>query len=223
MFDNENNQKVKEDLTEEEKDQNQKDPAEENGQDQERDDHSKDSSEEVKEDTDQDPSEEEKPSAETEEAAEEADPLQQELESLRQEAREFEEKYLKLYAEFENFKRRNRQEIDLNNKYKDQKFAEDLLPVLDNLERAMAIEGDDDSFASLKKGVEMVYNEFLNIFNKRDITVIEAEGREFDPNFHQAVMTEPSEEGSGIVIEEFQKGYMLKDRVIRASMVKVSE
>jgi len=223
LFDNENNQKVKEDLTEEEKDQNQKDPAEENGQDQERDDHSKDSSEEVKEDTDQDPSEEEKPSAETEEAAEEADPLQLELESLRREAREFEEKYLKLYAEFENFKRRNRQEIDLNNKYKDQKFAEDLLPVLDNLERAMAIEGDDDSFASLKKGVEMVYNEFLNIFNKRDITVIEAEGREFDPNFHQAVMTEPSEEESGIVIEEFQKGYMLKDRVIRASMVKVSE
>src|SRR5690625_2362594 len=223
LFDNENNQKVKEDLTEEEKDQNQKDPAEENGQDQERDDHSKDSSEEVKEDTDQDPSEEEKPSAETEEAAEEADPLQLELESLRREAREFEEKYLKLYAEFENFKRRNRQEIDLNNKYKDQKFAEDLLPVLDNLERAMAIEGDDDSFASLKKGVEMVYNEFLNIFNKRDITVIEAEDREFDTNFHQAVMTEPSEEESGIVIEEFQKGYMLKDRVIRASMVKVSE
>lgn len=233
MFDNENNQKVKEDLTEEEKDQKQEYTAEEKRQDQDRDDHSKESSEEEKEETDQDPAEEASPSAEGEEApessavseetAEEADPHQQELESLRQEAREFEEKYLKLYAEFENFKRRNKQEIDLNNKYKDQKFAEDLLPVLDNLERAMAIEGDDDSFASLKKGVEMVYNEFLNIFNKRDITVIEAEGKEFDPNFHQAVMTEPSEEESGIVIEEFQKGYLLKDRVIRASMVKVSE
>ena len=234
LFDNDNNQKVKDDLTEEEKEQKQEMKEDASGEEKEQkedlDDHSKDPADE-----EQDSTEGESPSAEdesepvpessavSEETAEEADSHQQELERLRQEAREYEEKYLKLYAEFENFKRRNRQEIDLNNKYKDQKFAEDFLPVLDNLERAMAIEGDNESFASLKKGVEMVYNEFLNIFNKRDITVIEAEGKEFDPNFHQAVMTEPSEEESGIVLEEFQKGYQLKDRVIRASMVKVSE
>ncbi|MCD2136841.1 nucleotide exchange factor GrpE [Salinicoccus halitifaciens] len=233
LFDNDNNQKVKDDLTEEEKEQMQevKEDAsgEEKEQKQDLDDHSKDPADEEQEnDNEQDSAEDEsepvpESSAVSEETAEEADSHQQELERLKQEAQEYEEKYLKLYAEFENFKRRNRQEIDLNNKYKDQKFAEDLLPVLDNLERAMAIEGDNDSFASLKKGVEMVYNEFLNIFNKRDITVIEAEGKEFDPNFHQAVMTEPSEEESGIVLEEFQKGYQLKDRVIRASMVKVSE
>lgn len=155
--------------------------------------------------------------------ADEVDLHQQEIDNLNDEVKSQEDKYLKLYAEFENFKRRNKQEIDLNNKYKEQKFAEDLLPVLDNLERAMDIEGETEAFASLKKGVEMVYNDFLNIFGKHDITVIESAGKEFDPNVHQAVMTEPSEEGSGIVIEEFQKGYMLKDRVIRPSMVKVSE
>lgn len=162
-------------------------------------------------------------SAVSEETADEVDPHQQEIDNLKEEVKSQEDKYLKLYAEFENFKRRNKQEIDLNNKYKEQKFTEDLLPVLDNLERAMDIEGETEAFVSLKKGVEMVYNDFLNIFSKHDITVIESTGKEFDPNVHQAVMTEPSKEGSGVVIEEFQKGYMLKDRVIRPSMVKVSE
>ncbi|WP_407927605.1 nucleotide exchange factor GrpE [Lacicoccus qingdaonensis] len=162
-------------------------------------------------------------SAVSEETADEVDPHQQEIDNLKEEVKSQEDKYLKLYAEFENFKRRNKQEIDLNNKYKEQKFTEDLLPVIDNLERAMDIEGETEAFASLKKGVEMVYNDFLNIFSKHDITVIESTGKEFDPNVHQAVMTEPSKEGSGVVIEEFQKGYMLKDRVIRPSMVKVSE
>lgn len=134
-----------------------------------------------------------------------------------------EAKYLKLLAEFENFKRRNKQEIDTNNKYRDQKFAEDLLPVLDNMERALSIEGDSEAFTSLKKGVEMVYNDFSNAFYSHDITEIKSVGEVFDPNFHQAVMTEPSDEESGIVIEEFQKGYVLKDRVLRPSMVKVSE
>jgi molecular chaperone GrpE len=123
----------------------------------------------------------------------------------------------------ENFKRRNKQEIDTNNKYRDQKFAEDLLPVLDNMERALSIEGDSEAFTSLKKGVEMVYNDFSNAFYSHDITEIKSVGEVFDPNFHQAVMTEPSDEESGIVIEEFQKGYVLKDRVLRPSMVKVSE
>lgn len=162
-------------------------------------------------------------SAVSEETVDEIDPHQQEIDNLKDEVKTQEDKYLKLYAEFENFKRRNRQEIDLNNKYKEQKFAEDLLPVLDNLERAMDIEGETEAFTSLKKGVEMVYKDFLNIFSKHEVTVIESTGKEFDPNVHQAVMTEASEEGSGIVIEEFQKGYMLKDRVIRPSMVKVSE
>lgn len=146
-----------------------------------------------------------------------------ELLSLKEQVEESENKYLKLYAEFENFKRRNRQEAELNSKYKDQKFAENLLPVLDNLERALAIDGTDESFIALNKGVEMVYKNLVETLEKHDIKAIDALNQPFDPNFHQAVMTEASDSESDIVIEEFQKGYILKDRVIRPTMVKVSE
>src|SRR5699024_4943214 len=136
---------------------------------------------------------------------------------------ENENKYLKLMAEFENFKRRNRQEMELNNKYKDQKFAEDLLPVIDNLERALAIEGEEESFIALYKGVDMVYRNLLESLENHDIRVNDGFYQQFDTNDDQAVMTEEVEgKASCIVIEEFQKGYILKDRVIRPTMVKVS-
>ncbi|WP_031549000.1 nucleotide exchange factor GrpE [Salinicoccus luteus] len=148
---------------------------------------------------------------------------EEEIEALKQQVETEENKYLKLYAEFENFKRRNRQEMETNNKYKNQDIVEDLLPIIDNFERALKIEGDSESFNSLLKGVEMVYNDLVNTLMKNDVKEIESVGQAFDPNYHQAVMTEASDEEDGIVIEEFQKGYMLKDRVIRPSMVKVSE
>ena len=147
----------------------------------------------------------------------------EEIESLKQQVETEENKYLKRYAEFENFKRRNRQEMETNNKYKHQEMVEDLLPIIDNFERALKIEGDSESFNSLLKGVEMVYNDLVNTLMKHDVREIESVGQPFDPNYHQAVMTEASDEDDGIVIEEFQKGYILKDRVIRPSMVKVSE
>ena len=149
--------------------------------------------------------------------------LEDELLSMKEQVEESENKYLKLYAEFENFKRRNRQEAQLNSKYKDQKFAENLLPVIDNLERALAIDGTDESFIALNKGVEMVYKNLVETLEKHDIKAIDALNQPFDPNFHQAVMTEAADSESDIVIEEFQKGYILKDRVIRPTMVKVSE
>ena len=163
-------------------------------------------------------------SSETEDVVDtEEDPKDEKIKELQQAVEENENKYLKLMAEFENFKRRNRQEMELNNKYKDQKFAEDLLPVIDNLERALAIEGEEESFIALNKGVDMVYRNLLESLENHDIKVIDALDQEFDPNFHQAVMTEEVGKASGLVIEEFQKGYILKDRVIRPSMVKVSE
>lgn len=171
------------------------------------------------------PEQEETVKEETAEETEENEEVSQEDEllSLKEQVEESENKYLKLYAEFENFKRRNRQEAELNSKYKDQKFAENLLPVLDNLERALAIDGTDESFIALNKGVEMVYKNLVETLEKHDIKAIDALNQPFDPNFHQAVMTEASDSESDIVIEEFQKGYILKDRVIRPTMVKVSE
>lgn len=155
---------------------------------------------------------------------EQAEPtVEDEMNDLKQQVEDSENKYLKLYAEFENYKRRNRQEAELNNKYKDQKFAEHLLPVIDNLQRALSIEGEHESFIALNKGVEMVYNNLMETLEQHDIKAIDALNQPFDPNFHQAVMTEASDEEEGIIIEEFQKGYILKDRVIRPTMVKVSE
>src|SRR5699024_1437028 len=146
-----------------------------------------------------------------------------ELLTMKEQLEECENKYLKLYAEFEYCIRRNRQETELNNKYKVHKLTEDLLPEIDNLERALVIKGTDEIFNALHKGVEMVYNNLVETLEKHEIKAIEALNQPFDPNFHQAVMTEESDTESNIVIEEFQKGYILKDRVIRPTMVKVSE
>lgn len=156
----------------------------------------------------------------SEEVEEEKDPVELLEEKLEKE----ENKYLKLYAEFENYKRRSREEAERTNKYKNQSLATDLLSVLDNLERALQETGDSESFESLHKGVEMIYKDFLNKLEANGITQIQALDEQFDPNYHQAVMAE-SKDGveAGIVIEELQKGYLLKDRVIRPSMVKVSE
>ena len=102
--------------------------------------------------------------------------------------------------------------------------AEQLLPVLDNFERALAVETTNEESKSILTGVDMVYRQFIEALNQEGIEEIEALGEPFDPHFHQAVMQEKSEEHeSGIVIEVLQKGYRLKDRVIRPSMVKVSE
>lgn len=174
------------------------------------------------EETDKEEATEETPEQEETEENDEVS-LEDELVSMKEQVEESENKYLKLYAEFENFKRRNRQEAELNSKYKDQKFAENLLPVIDNLERALAIDGTDESFTALNKGVEMVYKNLVETLEKHDIKAIDALNQPFDPNFHQAVMTEATDTESDIVIEEFQKGYILKDRVIRPTMVKVSE
>lgn len=185
------------------------------------------SEEDVKEEVQvEDQSSEDEVDAEADENEEEDPELkakEEEIEALKQQVETEENKYLKLYAEFDNFKRRNRQEMEINNKYKNQDIVEDLLPIIDNFERALKIEGDSESFNSLLKGVEMVYNDLVNTLMKNDVKEIESVGQSFDPNYHQAVMTEASDEEDGIVIEEFQKGYMLKDRVIRPSMVKVSE
>lgn len=190
------------------------------------DENSNEESEEVSDDT-EDVTEvvvEREDTDEEQEELSETEQLKEEIETLKSTLEEEENKYLKLLAEVENFKRRKNQEIELQKKYKEQALAEDLLSVLDNLERALAVEDDSEAFSSLKKGVDMVYKDFIKVFESHDIKPIESVGAEFDPNVHQAVMTEPDDSvESNIVIEEFQKGYLLKDRVIRPSMVKVSE
>ncbi|KAB7645876.1 MULTISPECIES: nucleotide exchange factor GrpE [Staphylococcus] len=155
---------------------------------------------------------------------ENVDPKDQEIERLQQLANENEEKYLRLYAEFENYKRRIQNENKINKTYQAQGVLTDILPTIDNIERALQIEGDDDSFKSLQKGVQMVHESLLRALKDNGLEEIESEGQSFDPNVHQAVVQDDNPEyESGVITQELQKGYKLKDRVLRPSMVKVNQ
>ncbi|MCO0860781.1 nucleotide exchange factor GrpE [Staphylococcus pasteuri] len=152
------------------------------------------------------------------------DPKDQEINDLQKLANDNEEKYLRLYAEFENYKRRIQNENKINKMYQSQGVLTDILPTIDNIERALQIEGEDESFKSLQKGVQMVHESLLRALKDNGLEEIESEGQEFDPNVHQAVVQDDIPEyGSGIITQELQKGYKLKDRVLRPSMVKVNQ
>ncbi len=163
-------------------------------------------------------------SSENSEETETVDPRDEEIASLKSKLDEKEEQYLRLYAEFENYKRRIQNEAQIQKKYQAQSVLTDVLPALDNFERALKIEGDDESFNSLKKGVEMVYDSLTKALEDNGLERIKTEGEQFDPNYHQAVIQDdhPDYE-SGQITEELQPGYKLNDRVLRASMVKVNQ
>ncbi|MFT1809249.1 nucleotide exchange factor GrpE [Staphylococcus aureus] len=155
---------------------------------------------------------------------EEIDPKDQKINELQQLADENEEKYLRLYAEFENYKRRIQKENEINKTYQAQRVLTDILPAIDNIERALQIEGDDETFKSLQKGVQMVHESLINALKDNGLEVIKTEGEAFDPNIHQAIVQDDNPDfESGEITQELQKGYKLKDRVLRPSMVKVNQ
>lgn len=148
-----------------------------------------------------------------------------EVDELKIKLDEMEDKFLRVSAELANIVQRNRNERELIQKYRSQDLGKKLLPVIDNLERAIAAEVTDEQSNSLKKGVEMVL-ESLNVALKEEgIEEIPAKGEQFDPNIHQAVQIVPVSEGveADTIVEVLQKGYKLQDRVLRASMVIVAQ
>lgn len=154
----------------------------------------------------------------------EQDPAQQKIAELEAKLEEADNRYLRLQADFDNFRRRSRIELEASAKYRAQSIITDLLPAIDNFERAMKMEVDNEQAKSLMQGVDMVYRSLLDALKNEGVEVIEAVGKEFDPHLHQAVMQAEDENyGPNIVVEEFQKGYMLKDRIIRPAMVKVNQ
>jgi molecular chaperone GrpE len=164
-------------------------------------------------------------SAETEETvANEETNVEAEIQKLQAEVEEKENKYLRLHADFENYKRRALLDQQSMMTYRAQSIITDLLPVLDNFERALQVESTDEQTKSILQGLDMVYRQLVEAVKKEGVEEIPALGEQFDPNVHQAVMQEsdPSKE-SNEIIQEFQKGYKLKDRVIRPSMVKVNQ
>ena len=152
-----------------------------------------------------------------EQAVDEEEMLREELEVERN-------KYLRLMADFDNYKRRavkDRQEAE---KFRAQSVLVDLLPVLDNFERALAMGTGSEESSSLLKGVEMVQKSLLEAVNREGLEEIKSVGEAFDPNVHQAVMQEKDDSAqAGSVLMELQKGYTLKGRVLRPAMVKVNE
>lgn len=165
----------------------------------------------------------------TEEQALDEEVVQEEVEvdpvaELQAQLAEQENRYLRLRADYDNTLRRQKLDREAAEKYRAQSLLMELLPVLDNLERALQVEVTSEDAVSLRKGVEMVQRQFIDAAAKEGLEVIPAEGEVFDPNFHQAVMQEQdSEKETGVVLRELQKGYKLKDRVLRPSMVSVNE
>nr|WP_070120618.1 nucleotide exchange factor GrpE [Bacillus marinisedimentorum] len=147
-----------------------------------------------------------------------------EMAELQAKLNETTNRMLRIQADFDNHRRRSKTEKETAEKYRAQSLITDLLPALDNFERAMAVEAVSEDAKSLMQGMEMVYRQLNDALVKEGLEEIKAEGEQFDPHYHQAVM-QVQEEGyeSNQVVEQFQKGYKLKDRVIRPAMVKVNQ
>lgn len=145
-----------------------------------------------------------------------------ELETALKERDEFKDKWLRTLAEFDNFRKNNLKEKQDWIKYANEKIILDLCEVLDNFERALATEVDAQSFEAYKKGIDLIFQQFNNILKKNNVTKIEAQGKEFDPNLHDALSSIPSEEDENIVVAVIQNGYMIGEKVIRHSRVAVS-
>lgn len=158
----------------------------------------------------------------TEDTAQEAtlDTIKKELDAQKVLLQQSEEQYKRLQADFTNFRRRNEKEREELSNVVLQGLIKDLLPIIDNFDRALAVEGAAGT--PLHDGISMVYNQLMESLKKNGLEQIKATGEKFDPNFHQAVMrVQDPEKEDDIIEEELQKGYMVQGRVIRPSMVKV--
>ena len=157
------------------------------------------------------------------EAAEEE--AKEEAKKAEEEAKKAEEaeseRYMRLMAEFQNFKKRVAKEKSDIHAYANEKIVGDLLPVLDNFERALSTETEDEGYA---KGMQLIFEQLKTALGNAGLEEIKAMDEEFDPNVHNAVMTETIEDKEdGTITQVLQKGYRLKDKVVRPSMVAVNK
>ncbi len=152
------------------------------------------------------------------------EPPEKKAERLEKELAELQDKYLRLYAEFENYKKRvQKDRAELMN-YATEALVTELLTVVDNLEMALEHTGDGDAFEALREGVELTLRELKKVLTKQGVKEIEALGRPFDPEFHHAMaQVERDDVEDRMVVEEYRKGYIMKDKVIRPSLVAVSK
>jgi molecular chaperone GrpE len=132
--------------------------------------------------------------------------------------------YLRSEAEIENIKKRNRKDKEEWVKYANETLIKDILPVMDNLEMAISHSREENSIQALREGIELTLKGLRDVLGKSGLEQVKAEGEPFDPNYHHAVFEQADENvDSGIILKELQKGYMLKERLIRPAMVIVSK
>ncbi|KRM06750.1 nucleotide exchange factor GrpE [Lactobacillus kitasatonis] len=151
--------------------------------------------------------------------------LAKEIADLQAKNKDLEDKYLRSEAEIQNMQNRYSKERAQLIKYESQSLAKDVLPAMDNLERALSVKADDDVSKQLKKGVQMTLDSLTKAMKDHGIVEIEAEGVKFDPTLHQAVQTVAAEndDQKDHVVQVLQKGYQYKDRTLRPAMVVVAQ
>jgi molecular chaperone GrpE len=146
------------------------------------------------------------------------------FEAKEEEAKETYERFLRVSADFENYKKRSSREMEEFRKYANQSLLKEMLSVVDNLELAINSSNDGEKVdKTLIEGLNLTLNEILRVFQKFNVTPIEAQGKTFDPAYHEAVMREETDDyPENSVISEFQKGYLIHDRLLRPAMVVVA-
>ncbi|KAI7258352.1 hypothetical protein KC345_g10575 [Hortaea werneckii] len=158
-----------------------------------------------------------------EEAGEAASGSGEDYKKLQELADEHQARALRVQADFDNFRRRTQKEKEELAQYATSRLVTELLPVLDNFERALATAPASADSEAFTKGVNMIFRQLDGVLKSQGLTAMESVGQPFNPEYHQAIMQVESEEHEeGIVTEEVQKGYLLKDKVLRPAMVKVS-
>ena len=151
--------------------------------------------------------------------------LEKEIEQLKADKAELNDRFLRLFSEFDNYKKRvNKEKLDLLSTASE-KVLVSLLPVIDDFERAIAANEKAENIDSIKEGFNLIYNKLLQIMKRFDVEEIQAKGEEFNTDFHEAVTHFPAqkEEDKGKVIDVTEKGYKLKDKVIRYAKVVVGQ
>lgn len=154
-------------------------------------------------------------------AKQEETPAKSEEEMLREQIKEKDDMYLRLCAEYDNFRKRSQKEkADIYSSSKAEVISE-ILPILDNFDRAAA--NSEADFESYKKGIELIFGQFLKVLEKFGVESFGEEGDTFDPNLHSAVMVVEDENlGENVIAQVFSKGYRLGDKIIREAVVKVA-
>jgi len=149
------------------------------------------------------------------------DKFVEKIDALEKEKNEYKEKNILLLAEFDNYKKRKIQERTNYEKYEGARIFKDIIPIIDDIERVLNLDKIKDQ--SVIDGINLIKDKFIGVLTKFGVSSYESLGKEFDPDYHEAIMMKKTKKKSNIVLEEFQKGYKYHDKVLRHSKVIVSE